>query len=62
MSEVKKCPKCGSEMTEADRIVGYGIAAIHILKPGDLKGDKVTPFQCPNCGYIELYNAKIMKK
>ena len=52
MSEVKKCPKCGSDMTEADRIVGYGIAAIHILKPGDMKGDKVTPFQCQNCGYI----------
>lgn len=61
MSEVKKCPKCGNEMEEADKIVGYGLAAIHILKKGDLSGDKVVPFYCHNCGYIELYNEKSLK-
>ena len=60
MSEVKKCPKCGSEMKEVDKIVGY-VQPIRIQKKGDWTGDKVVPFQCQNCGYIELYNEKYLK-
>ena len=67
MSDVKKCRKCNSEMTEADKMVGYGFIPVHIWINKDwgtkmVGGDKIVPFCCPNCGYIELYNEKNMKK
>jgi len=57
MSEVKKCPKCGGEMD-----VGRGLIAgrthfweVLFSKKGDWYGDKVIPFFCRSCGYIELH-------
>ena len=35
---------------------------ITILKKGDFIGDKIIPFYCKNCGYIELFNEKILDK
>ena len=32
------------------------------MKFGDLRGDKVIPFYCKNCGYIELYNEKNLSR
>jgi predicted nucleic-acid-binding Zn-ribbon protein len=39
---------------------GYG--AIRLVKFDDLCGDEVIPFCCKNCGYIELYSEKNLKK
>jgi len=55
-SEVKKCPKCGGEMVEGKRLVGY--VRISLAKKGDVFGDNIIPFYCKNCGYIELYKEK----
>lgn len=30
------------------------------MKEGDLAGDKIVPFYCEKCGYIELYDQKFM--
>jgi predicted nucleic-acid-binding Zn-ribbon protein len=59
MSEVKTCPKCGNVMKRGDYLAGYGAA--RLVKIGDLRGDKVIPFYCENCGYIELYNEKRLR-
>ena len=54
-------------MKEADKIVGYGFIPVHIWIKKDwgtkmVGGDKIVPFCCSNCGYIELYNEKTVKK
>ena len=54
----KTCPKCGRELVEGKRLVAY--LGVTIAKKGDLFGDKIIPFYCKNCGYIELYRE--MKK
>ena len=57
MSEVKKCPKCGGEMVEAETL----IPKVTIFpKKGRWLGDRVIPTYCKNCGFIEIY--KEMKK
>ncbi len=33
-----------------------------LIKLGDALGDRVVPFYCKNCGYIELYVDKILRK
>jgi len=62
--EVKKCPKCGEEMEE-----GRSLNTRYLLGSLDVSftrkktfwwGDKIIPFYCKNCGFIELY--KEMKK
>ena len=60
MCEVKKCPKCDNVMKRGDYLSGYG--AVRLVKIGDLRGDKVIPFYCENCGYIELYNEKKVRE
>jgi predicted nucleic-acid-binding Zn-ribbon protein len=60
LTETKTCPKCGSEMVREDSLSSYGPA--RLVKYGDAWGDKVAPFYCKNCGYIELYNEKNLKK
>ena len=60
MNEVKNCPKCGNLMKRGDYLSGYGAA--RLVKSGDVRGDKVIPFYCENCGYIEFYNEKNLKK
>jgi len=60
MSEggVKKCPKCSGEMEKGKYLYSYG--GVSFAKKGDFFGDKIVPFYCKNCGYIELY--KEMRK
>jgi predicted nucleic-acid-binding Zn-ribbon protein len=60
LTVTKICPKCGGEMVSEDYLSGYG--AVRLVKFGDIRGDKVIPFYCKNCGYIELYNEKNLKK
>jgi predicted nucleic-acid-binding Zn-ribbon protein len=62
MSEVKKCPKCGSEMTRGNYVWSYGFVGIRLVKFGHFQSDKLVPFYCPKCGYIELYNEKNVGK
>ena len=50
------CPKCGSQMEEASSLGGNTL-----LKKGDFVGDKVVPFFCKNCGYVELFVEKFLK-
>ncbi len=60
--EVKKCPKCGGEMEEGERLTYLVRAlwptAITFAKKSDLVGDKIIPFYCKNCRYVELYIEK----
>lgn len=62
MNEVLKCPKCGSEMKRKRVLAGYQAVGIRVRKGGDWFGDLVIPFECQNCGFIELYNEKNLKK
>jgi hypothetical protein len=55
MSEVKKCPECGKDMERETLDVLFGM---HIIRKEDsriLAGDKVFPYYCTSCDYIELY-------
>jgi predicted nucleic-acid-binding Zn-ribbon protein len=47
-------------MERANSLATYG--GITLLKKGDWMGDKIVPFHCVNCGYIELYSEKIVDK
>jgi predicted nucleic-acid-binding Zn-ribbon protein len=58
-NSIKKCPKCGTEMKPA-HVVSHG--RVRLIKSGDLLGDYIVSFVCEKCGYIELYNEKILKK
>jgi predicted nucleic-acid-binding Zn-ribbon protein len=55
-SGAKKCPRCRGEMNEAHEIFGY--AAVTIATKAPYAMDKIVPFYCKNCGYIELYKMK----
>jgi len=57
--EAKKCPKCSEEMDE-----GRSLTASYFLWSTEVSftkrkalwfGDKIIPFYCKNCGFIELY-------
>ena len=61
MLMVMKCIRCNNEMMVADQISTSGGAA-RILKIEDFRGDRIIPFCCSNCGYIELYNEKFLKE
>jgi len=56
-NEVRRCPKCGGGMVEADRLVAHTrvLAGVSLAKKGDLVGDKIIPYYCGKCGYIEFY-------
>lgn len=51
--EVKKCPKCNARMEKGKRLISY--TEISLAKEGQHVGDRVIPFCCKSCGYIELY-------
>ena len=59
MSEIKTCPKCGGEMEKGERITsaarGWIPQAVTLAKEGDFFGDKILPFYCKKCGFIELF-------
>jgi predicted nucleic-acid-binding Zn-ribbon protein len=56
-NEAKKCPKCGGEMEEGRSLSAARAHFWEVLfsKKGDWYGDKVVPFYCRSCGYVELY-------
>jgi predicted nucleic-acid-binding Zn-ribbon protein len=56
--EVMKCPKCGGELAMGRDLRGAHFNSIYFRKPEDWGGDKIIPFCCKKCGYIELYNEK----
>ena len=64
--EVKNCPKCGGEMEEGERITSFARGwipqAVTFAKKIDIRGDKIIPFYCKKCGYIELYKKMKEKK
>ncbi len=66
MSEQKKCPKCGGEMEKGTRITsasrGWIPHAVTLSKEGDFYGDKILPFYCKKCGFIELFKEMKEKK
>jgi predicted nucleic-acid-binding Zn-ribbon protein len=64
MSEVKKCPRCGGEMEGGRSLIATHAHFWEVLlsKKGDWYGDKVIPFFCKNCGYIEIYKEMKEKK
>lgn len=56
---VKTCPKCNGEMENAFLLKaskGFGAKEVYIgtERSGGL-GDKIVPFFCKNCGFVELY-------
>ena len=57
--EVKECPKCSGQMVEASRLVTHTrvLAGVSLAKKGDILGDRIIPFYCKNCGYIEFYKS-----
>lgn len=62
MNEVLKCPRCGNEMKRKRDLVGHSAVAIRVRKSNDWCGDIIIPFECQNCGYVELYNEKYLGK
>jgi predicted nucleic-acid-binding Zn-ribbon protein len=61
-SEVKKCPKCGSEMKRGKYVFGYMRQPSRLAKASDFWGNTIIPFYCEKCGYIELYDEKNLNK
>lgn len=57
MNEVERCPKCGGEMAKSDRLVAATrlLANVTLAKRGDIIGDRIIPYYCRDCGYIEFY-------
>jgi len=62
--EVKKCSKCGGQMVEASRLVAHAFSLWGAVLPGvglakkrDVLGDRIIPFYCEDCGYIEFYKS-----
>lgn len=59
--EVKKCPKCGGELELGRDLTPpsmHAVGSVRFRKNGDWVGDKILPFYCVRCGYIELYKRK----
>jgi predicted RNA-binding Zn-ribbon protein involved in translation (DUF1610 family) len=56
--EVKKCPKCGGEMELGQDLTPFSlhsVGCVRLRKTDDQIGDKIIPFYCKNCGFIEIY-------
>jgi len=60
--EVKKCPKCDGIMEDARSLTtSWNLVEWEVSlkkKKAIWFGDKITPFYCKKCGYIELYLEK----
>ena len=65
MGDVKKCPKCDEDIVEGmDLAVRYSLRdmSVSFRKKGDWLGDRVTPYLCKKCGFVELYKEIKEKK
>jgi predicted RNA-binding Zn-ribbon protein involved in translation (DUF1610 family) len=61
----KNCPKCGGQMEKGSTLGTLAgrpgpLGGTTIVKKGDWVGDKIIPFYCKNCGYIELFIEKFL--
>jgi predicted nucleic-acid-binding Zn-ribbon protein len=68
-NQVKRCPKCGGIMMpgilstkkkqRSETDFGRRLVRLFVggwaLRKGDFQGDKIIPFCCKSCGYVELY-------
>ena len=67
MGEAKTCPKCGGEMEKAYFLKAssfiFDAKEVYIAtnRRGGV-GDKMIPFYCKKCGFIELYRKMEDKK
>ncbi|MCW3981814.1 MAG: hypothetical protein NWE81_01680 [Candidatus Bathyarchaeota archaeon] len=53
-----KCPKCSGEMVEGAKAAFgdvFGCTRREKEKPEAQRSDKVQPYYCEKCGYIEFY-------
>ena len=55
---VKTCPRCQTQLRQGD-------GAFELVRKGpvgseSLPGLSVTLYSCPTCGYIELYDLKVV--
>lgn len=56
MSEFKKCPKCDGRMAREEETLGDFFGCIRNPKYIEaLKGEKIEPYICRDCGYLEFY-------
>jgi len=60
LSEIKLCPKCGTEMKRGKAVYTYGRWKARLGKGDDFwgGGNNIIPLYCEKCGYIELYDEK----
>ena len=42
-------------------VMGHPVGGTTLVKKGDVVGDKIIPFYCKNCAYIELFIEKFLK-
>ena len=59
-SATKICPRCQAQLQQGD-------GAFELVKKGitgseHLPGLSVTLYFCPGCGYIELYDLKVVSR
>lgn len=60
MNEVRTCSKCGGRMVEAAAEI-FGNIFGCTREPKNLEvlqGEKIQPYCCVDCGYIEFYKEK----
>jgi predicted Zn-ribbon and HTH transcriptional regulator len=61
VNKVKKCPKCNGEMVQGEFLKNLPKVVV-FSKEGRRSLDKVIPFYCKNCGFIEIYKEMKEKK
>ena len=65
-NEAKKCPKCGGKVERAESLYTslflIDSKAVVLETSKSRFGEKIIPFFCKNCGYMELYKELKEKK
>lgn len=60
-----KCPKCGDDMKREKRLIATRALTLtaydEVYLENDRKwtGDRIVPYACLQCGYIELYRVRL---
>ena len=58
---MKTCPKCQRDMIEGRELVSMrpldllAMQEVRFARKNTIRTDKVVPYFCQNCGYIEMY-------
>jgi len=58
MSDIKKCPKCGGEMTTGVLSIAGIPYEVNWRARGLSLGEKIVAYRCRQCGYTELYSTQ----